>query len=120
MPFELGLAVAAAEHRKKDGKHHWVVLEGERYRLQKSLSDLNGFDPFIHGGTISGLLRVLSDAFDKTAAAVSRDHMMKLYGLLRLFALNLKAQERSDDLYRPSAFRKLVFAASASARLVQA
>lgn len=60
MPFELGLAIA---HTLKAGGHQWIAIEEKRYRLQKSLSDLNGFDPYIHGGTPTGVLRVISDAF---------------------------------------------------------
>lgn len=110
MPFELGLAVAVAVHGSQ--KHHWIILEAVRHRLLRSLSDLNGFDPFIHGNTVSGVLGVLTDAFEKPGHAVSVSHMRKLYGLLRLFAVNLKAAERLNDLYRPSAFRKLAVAAA--------
>jgi hypothetical protein len=38
MPFELGLAVEMSRHQK----HDWFVLEAKPYRLQRSLSDLNG------------------------------------------------------------------------------
>jgi len=50
--FELGLAVAVGVHENY-GNHHWIVLEAVRYRLLRSLSDLNGFDPFIHGNSVS-------------------------------------------------------------------
>jgi hypothetical protein len=40
MPFELGLAVAF--HWRRSAKHTWFVLETEKWRIQKSLSDLNG------------------------------------------------------------------------------
>jgi len=43
MPFEAGLAYAA--HLIRRG------LESTPHRLQRSLSDLNGFDPFVHRGT---------------------------------------------------------------------
>src|SRR6266581_5594322 len=61
MPFELGLAVTVHENQRK---HHWIILEAVRHRLLRSLSDLNGFDPFIHGNPVSGMLGVLPDAFD--------------------------------------------------------
>src|SRR5437867_1257282 len=77
MPFELGLAVALAVH-ENHGKHHWIILEAVRHRLLRSLSDLNGFDPFIHGNTVSGVLGVLTDAFEKPGHAVSVAHMREL------------------------------------------
>ena len=53
MPFELGLAVALTRLRKS---RKFVMLEAERFRLQKTLSDLNGFDPGIHAGTVQGTI----------------------------------------------------------------
>ena len=49
MPFELGMAVALA---RGNNSRRFVLLETKRYRLQRTLSDLNGFDPGIHEGTI--------------------------------------------------------------------
>src|SRR5947208_12074214 len=63
MPFELGLTIAWAETAQSN--HYWIVLESKQYRLQKSLSDLNGYDHFIHNGTVLGVFRALLDAFDK-------------------------------------------------------
>ena len=111
MPFELGLAVATAVHGNQR-EHHWIILEASRHRLLRSLSDLNGFDPFIHGNTALGVLSTLIDAFDKPIHDVPVTHMRNLYRLLRLFAMNLKAAERLNDLYRPSAFRKLAVTAA--------
>jgi hypothetical protein len=44
MPFELGLAVAWAQAHPQ---HKWFVFESVRRRLNKSLSDLDGTDPYI-------------------------------------------------------------------------
>jgi hypothetical protein len=110
MPFELGLAVTVAHVKRR--KHHWIILESVRHRLLRSLSDLNGFDPFVHGNTVSGVLGVLTDAFEKPGRAVPVAHMRELYRLLRLFAMDLKAAERINGLYRPNSFRQLVGTAS--------
>ena len=61
MPFELGLAVAF--HWPHSTKHTWFVLETEKWRIQKSLSDLNGTDVYVHGGTVDGVFRELAKAF---------------------------------------------------------
>ena len=65
MPFELGLAVAHEKTELK--KHEWFVCESKRYRLAKSLSDLNGTDPFIHDGRIDGVFRELGNIFLRQA-----------------------------------------------------
>ncbi len=47
MPFELGLAYSL---RKEKRTHQFLIFEEVRYRLTRTLSDLNGFDPQIHDG----------------------------------------------------------------------
>lgn len=61
MPLELGMTITWATLHPK--QHTWFVWESERYRLQRSASDLNGTDPYIHGGTAEGVLRELRNAF---------------------------------------------------------
>ena len=52
MPFELGLAVAWERGHKAE--RTWFVMESMNHLLAKALTDLNGTDPYIHGG-VSGL-----------------------------------------------------------------
>jgi hypothetical protein len=51
MPFELGLAVALSRMERRP---KFIILESEQYRLQRTLSDLNGFDPGIHKSSVRG------------------------------------------------------------------
>ena len=88
MPFELGLTLARTG--KLDPNHHWIVLEERPYRIQKSLSDLNGYDPYIHNGTVTGLLQVLKNAFHNPV--VSMADMKTTYTLLQLSAKGLKSE----------------------------
>lgn len=53
MPFELGLCVADA-NRREGQKQSWFVFEAVANRVDKSLSDLKGTDPKIHGATVAG------------------------------------------------------------------
>jgi hypothetical protein len=57
MPFELSLAIAFSQH----SRHEWFVFEARPHRLTKSLSDLNGTDPHIHGDSPRGVLRALAN-----------------------------------------------------------
>lgn len=63
MPFELGLVVGW-QNTAPSG-HDWFVFESSRHRLQKSLSDLNGTDPFIYGPTVDGVLREIRNALSR-------------------------------------------------------
>lgn len=106
MPFEAGLAVAWAHFAP--GTHQWFVFESKPHRLLKSLSDLNGFDPLIHNGTISGLLGVLTNAFVRPEVHV--DQLLVIYRQLHVVAENLKKSNRDKDLFKPAPFRDLVWA----------
>src|SRR6185295_9725171 len=59
MPFELGMAYALS----KVGPRSFFILEEKPYRLQVSLSDLNGHDPQIHNSTQAGVLRCVLNCF---------------------------------------------------------
>jgi hypothetical protein len=61
MPLELGMTITWANLHP--GLHTWFVWESELHRLQRSASDLNGTDPYIHNGTAEGVLRELCNAF---------------------------------------------------------
>jgi len=108
MPFELGMTVAWAETSQSD--HYWIVLEEKQYRLQKSLSDLNGYDHFVHNGTVVGVFQALLDAFDKPDVSITE--MKQIYGKLRRFGAELQTTYRWSNLFQPSAFRRLAIAAA--------
>jgi hypothetical protein len=63
MPLELGMTIAWQQ--LDPSRHDWFVWESESYRLQRSASDLNGTDPYIHDGTADGILRELRNAFPR-------------------------------------------------------
>lgn len=60
MPFELGLAVAQGARNRRET---WYVCETTPYRINKSLSDLDGTDVRVHGGTVKGVFASLCDIF---------------------------------------------------------
>jgi len=113
MPFELGLAVETS-HRQE---HQWFVLEARPFRLQRSLSDLNGTDPLIHGARPEGLLQALANVFDRPGAP--RGPLEPIFEHLRARAPDLR--RRYGGLYTPGAFAEFVTAAiKLTARLSQA
>jgi hypothetical protein len=80
MPFELGLAVAWA---RANPQHKWFIFEARNRRLSKSLSDLDGTDPFIHEGTVGGVMREVCNAFLSPSKQPTVPEMMKMYRDLR-------------------------------------
>ena len=114
MPFELGIAYALT--RKQP--HQFFVFEAKDYRLQASLSDLNGHDPHIHEGTQDGILRCLLDcfAFGTPTGALP---FVVLQSLTRKLNRSVQILQRERGLrspFHPYLFRQTVQAASELAR----
>lgn len=84
MPFELGLVVGW--QKAAPTGHDWFVFEASRHRLQKSLSDLNGTDPFVYGTTSAGILREIRNALSRHDMRPTADQMQILFDALRLDA----------------------------------
>jgi len=126
MPFELGLAVASAEidfesgasgsNRKIDGRDSWFVFEARKFRLAKSLSDLRGTDPRIHGGTVEGVMRELGNTFLRRPRGdrYSVGEMMKTYRAVRLQTQTIIEQTGAQSLFEARMFRLLCTAARAA------
>jgi hypothetical protein len=113
MPFELGLAVAWGKIGKV--RHVWFVTESVKYRLAKSLSDLNGTDPYIHGGTIEGVFREMGNALVRTRRQPGVAQMWSIYREVRgrIPAILKKCGTRS--LFEARVFKEISFAANVAA-----
>lgn len=115
MPFELGLAVAQTE--LTDSRHRWYVFEAERFRISKSLSDINGTEAYIHDGQPIGVLRELTNALARSRHRPTVRELMAVYDDVRRTAAALKRDLATDSLFDTRALQDLVLAASISARL---
>ena len=113
MPFELGLAVAHEKTKLK--KHEWFVCESKRYRLAKSLSDLNGTDPFIHDGRIEGVFRELGNIFLRPRRQPSVQQMRRIYLELRRNLPMVLSHAGSATPYTARVFKELCVIASTAA-----
>lgn len=113
MPFELGLAVAWAKTRRR--RHEWFLFETQRHRIAKSLSDVNGTDPHIHGGTPLGVLRALTNALARTRHRPTVRELRAIYGDLRKAATVIRRDLQTRSLFEARAFADLVVAARLSA-----
>jgi|SRR5579863_873730 hypothetical protein len=115
MPFELGLAVAVHKLRSKNDQH-WFVCESQNFRLMKSLSDLNGTDPFIHDGSVGGVFRELCNMFRRLSGRQPTvQQMWKVYRELRRSLPTILKEAGSQSMFTARVFKDLCVAANASA-----
>ena len=109
MPFELGLAVAWASLSPR--QHVWVGCDAVQHRPLKSISDLNGTDFHIHGGTVAGVLNALCNAFVSRTQRPTVPRMQSVYRLLRKAIPDLQRDVGAQDLFQARIFNELVVAA---------
>jgi hypothetical protein len=110
MPFELGLAVA---HDARNSRQTWYVCETVPYRINKSLSDLDGTDVRIHGGTVRGVFGALCEIFVRKTRQPSVQEMYRIYLVIRRNLPRIMRQAGARDAYSARVFRDLIFAARA-------
>ena len=113
MPFELGLAVGW--ERTSGVRHHWFVCEERSYRLQRSLSDLNGTDPYIHECRIARLFGELCNAFVRSERQPTISQMRIIYSVLRKHLPNLLRNSGARSPFEARVFKDLCILASAAA-----
>jgi hypothetical protein len=109
MPFELGLAIAWEKLNPED--HTWFVFEAKAYRVQKSLSDLNGTDPRIHGNQPIGVMRELSNAFVRQRNRPTVPQMMSVYRAVCSQSAKIMADTGATSLFEARAFQNVCYAA---------
>jgi hypothetical protein len=61
MPFELGLAAAVS--LSTNGRQKFRVMDAVPHRVTQSLSDLGGYDAFVHRRTAAGVFEAVADMF---------------------------------------------------------
>jgi hypothetical protein len=114
MPFELGLVVGW--RIASPSTHDWFVFESSRHRLQKSLSDLNGTDPFVYGPTPDGILREIRNALARHDIQPTAAQMQNIYDELEEYAASLIHEESAaPSLFQARPFAELAVAARRSA-----
>lgn len=113
MPFELGLAVGWESLHS--GEHTWFVFEAKVRRVAKSLSDLDGTDIYIHGGSVDGVFRELGNAFVRSKSQPSFQEMHRILKGLRTELPSILQSAGAQTMFEARAFKDLCVAASALA-----
>jgi hypothetical protein len=110
MPFELGLVVGWQKAAPTD--HDWFVFEASRHRLQKSLSDLNGTDPFVYGSNADGILREIRNALARHGMQPTAQQMQTLFEALKEEGRpSILRETRASSLFEARPFKELVVTA---------
>jgi hypothetical protein len=116
MPFELGVLLGWLKTNKKS-THTWFVFESVKWRLQKSLSDLDGTDPYIHGGQVRGVFRELSNALVKSRYQPTVRQMYAVYRDIKTASPLVMKSAGATSLFGARVFERLVVLATKYAEL---
>jgi hypothetical protein len=116
MPFELGLSVLHA--MKNPTEQTWFLFESKNWRIQKSLSDLNGTDPYIHNGTVEGVFRELAKAFIREDRQPSVRQMQGLFDGLSPVLPRILTDAAASDPFNARAFKDIVVFTTALAQTI--
>ena len=112
MPFELGIAYAL----RQLNAHKFVLLEAKRYRLQRTLSDLNGIDSGIHGGTVYGMVSCILSSLGKPRMNPDPQQIHKIRRQLWRAIPVFKRNHHRTTIYTRAIFQDLLTAASLLAK----
>lgn len=113
MPCELGMTITW--QKLNPNRHTWFVFESHHRRLQKSLSDLDGTDPNIHGARVEGVMRELCNAFVRRSPQPGVPDMMRTYRrVMRLWDEVLETAGTRNP-FEARVFKDLCFVARGNA-----
>jgi hypothetical protein len=113
MPCELGMTITW--QKLNPSRHTWFVFESRHRRLQKSLSDLDGTDPNIHGATVEGVMRELCNAFVRRGPHPGVPEMMRTYRRVSGLLDGVLKTAGTDNPFEARVFKDLCFVARAQA-----
>lgn len=84
--------------------------------MLKSLSDLNGTEIYVHGGSVSGVFRCLTNALARSEHRPTVPELRAIYRDLGKAAHGIRKELATPTLYDTRPFLDLLVVASASAR----
>jgi hypothetical protein len=113
MPFELGLAVAL---NRIEGRPKFIMLESQQHRLQKTLSDVNGFDPGIHKSKVLGIIACSLALLGKPHGNPDAEGVLRVHRKLWKAVPSFKRIHGRADVYSRSIFALLIDAATILAK----
>jgi hypothetical protein len=107
MAFELGLAAAVS--LSTNGRHKFRVMDAIPHRVTQSLSDLGGYDAFVHRRSTNGVFEAVADMFAPLKNRPIKD--VSRFRIVYRGLVTLRRARLGADVFRPTAFGELVTAA---------
>ena len=90
-----------------------MLLERKRLRLDQSLSDIKGRDPYVYGQSVRKLIASVVGALRRTSGANPLpQEVFTLYMALRAMAKDIKHRSGASTLYERVAFEDTVAVAT--------
>jgi len=119
MPFELGLVLGWLKTSRRTN-HTWFIFEAVTRRISKSLSDLDGTDPYIHDGSPKGVFRELGNALVRNADQPTIQQMNTVYKSIKKDSSLIVKNTGARSLFEARVFKQLVVLARKYAELTRA
>ena len=110
LPFELGLVLGWLKTSRRSN-HTWFVFESVKRRASKSLSDLDGTDPYIHEEKPKGVFRELGNALVRSADQPTVQQMNAVYRHIKTASPLIVKNTGAKSLFEARVFRQLAFLA---------
>lgn len=119
MPFELGLVLGWLKTSGRSN-HTWFVFESVGRRVSKSLSDLDGTDPYIHDERPRGVFRELGNALVRSADQPTVQQMTAVYRNIKTASPLIVKNAGAKSFFEARVFRQIVVLARKYAELGRA
>lgn len=107
MPFELGLACSLSKY---PGNHSFIIFEKKRHRHVRTISDLRLCDPYIHNGSIRGVVNGVLDALASKGNNPDPREVWRMAIDLNRVANELKQNAGQETIFSRNILRQLVSA----------
>ena len=107
MPFELGLACNLKRYLPR---HEVVVFERVPYRIDRTVSDYKGSDPYIHNGRVRQFVGCILDAFITEHSNPPPFIVRRVTRLLRAAAREIQREYGKTNIFHRSTYLALVSA----------
>jgi hypothetical protein len=107
MPFELGLVLGWLQTSGRSN-HTWFLFEAVKRRVSRSLSNLDGTDPYIHDEKPKGVFRELGNALVRSADQPTMPQMYGVYRNIKMASPLIMKNTGAKSLFEARVFRQLV------------
>lgn len=105
MPFELGIACSLKRYK---GSHSYILFEKVGYRLDRTLSDIKGRDPYIYKGSMLGIVNCVLDALGSETCRHKPSRVHKFAQDLLRIAKDTKKERKIESIFKRAVFHELI------------